>query len=176
MQTVADCVRPTYASDQPVCADARRLALDRELRDLLATVDLPSRVAPASLVEAQEAWFRRRSLCAFSERHAACLESAYSERLAVIRAVGSASTTAPHDAQAATCSHAPWGSSEVVFRRNGRHAATVMDTQARVLAVASVPARGNDWSPFVRITTRGAAIRFTTLDGTTVDCRIRPAD
>ena len=94
----------------------------------------------------------------------------------MIRAVGSASTTAPHDAQAATCSHAPWGSSEVVFRRNGRHAATVMDTQARVLAVASVPARGNDWSPFVRITTRGAAIRFTTLDGTTVDCRIRPAD
>jgi hypothetical protein len=36
VQSVADCERPTYASDQLVCADAELLALDRELRDGLA--------------------------------------------------------------------------------------------------------------------------------------------
>ena len=92
MQSVADCERPTYASDQLVCGDAELLALDRELRDLLATVDLQTQVAPASLFEPQDLWFRRRSLCAFSELHAACLKAAYSERIAVITAVGSAST------------------------------------------------------------------------------------
>jgi hypothetical protein len=51
-----------------------------------------------------------------------------------------------------------------------------MDMQARVLAVGFAAVRGNDWSPFVRITTRGATIRLTTLDGPVVECRIRPAD
>jgi uncharacterized protein YecT (DUF1311 family) len=177
VQTVADCDRPTYASDQLVCGDAELLALDRELRDLLATVDLHARVAPASLVEPQEAWFRRRSLCAFSETHAACLKAAYSERIAVITAVGSPSTAATKRAvESATCRDAPWGSSDVLIHRASRHTATVMDTQARVLAVAFASARGSDWSPSVRFAADGAAIRFTTLDGTSVDCRIRPAD
>jgi hypothetical protein len=52
----------------------------------------------------------------------------------------------------------------------------MMDRQTRVLAVAFVSARGSDWSPAVRFANDGAAIRFTKLDGTTVDCRIRPAD
>ena len=176
VQTVADCEHPTYASDQLVCGDAELLALDRELRDLLATVDLPARVAPASLFEPQEAWFRRRSLCAFSETHAACLKAAYSERIAVLTAVDSASAAATQGAEAATCENAPWGSRDVFIRRNSRHTATVMDTQARVLAVAFASARGSDWSPSVRFAADGAAIRFTTLDGTSVDCRIRPAD
>jgi uncharacterized protein len=176
VQTVADCERPTYASDQLVCSDARLMALDRELGNLLATVDFATRIAPGALVESQDQWFRRRSLCAFSERHAACLKAAYTERIAVIKVVHSASAAATRRAEAATCDEAPWGSSQVIVQRNGRHAATVMDTQARVFAVASVPARDSDWSPFVRITTRGAAIRFTTLDGTTFECLTRPAD
>jgi len=176
VQTVADCERPTYASDHLVCANARLLALDRELHDRLATVALPTRVAPASLVEPQEAWFRRRSLCAFSERHAACLEAAYSERIAVLTAVGSASSAVTQSAEAATCSNAPWGSSDVFIRRTSGHTATVMDMQGRVIAVAFASAPGSDWSPSVRFATDGAAIRFTTLDGTTVECRIRPAD
>ena len=176
VQTVADCERPTYASDQLVCADAGLLALDRELRDLLAMVDLPSRVAPASLVEPQEAWFRRRSLCAFSARHAACLKAAYSERIDVVTAVGSASTEATNRFEPATCGDTPWGSSEVLIRRMSGQTATVMDMQARVLAVASVSARGSDWSPAVRFAADGAAIWLTTLDDSTVECHIRPAD
>jgi len=176
VQAVADCERPTYASDQLVCADASLLALDRELRDLLATVDLPSRVAPASLVEPQEAWFRRRSLCAFSETHAACLKAAYSERIAVVSAVDAASAAVTRSAEAATCDNAPWGSRDVLIRRNSRHTATVMDARATVLAVAFTSARGSDWSPSVQLWRHGAVIRFTTLDGTAVDCRILPAD
>jgi uncharacterized membrane protein/uncharacterized protein len=176
VQAIADCERPTYASDQLVCGDARLLSLDRELRDLLAMVDLPSRVAPASLVEPQEAWFRRRSLCAFSETHAACLNAAYSERIAVLTAVNLASAAVTRGAEAATCDNAPWGSRDVLIRRNSRHTATVMDTQATVLAVAFTSARGSDWSPYVRFARDGAAIRFTTLDGTTVECHIRPED
>jgi len=175
-QSVADCEHPTYASDQLVCADAELLALDRELHDLLATVDLQARVAPASLVEPQELWFRRRSLCAFSERHAACLKAAYSERIAVVTAVGPASTEAMQSAEAASCSNAPWDSSDVLIRRTIGHTATVMDMQSRVLAVAFASARGSDWPPSVRFAADGAAIRFTTLDGTTVECHIRPAD
>jgi uncharacterized protein len=176
VQAVADCERPTYASDQLVCADAELLALDRKLRDLLATVDLASRIAPASLVEAQEAWFVRRSRCAFSESHAACLGAAYDERIAVLTAVDSATAAATRGAEAATCDGAPWGSTEVSIERNGRHAATVMDAQARVLAVASAAARGSVWSPFVRITNRNTTTRFTTLDGKTVECQLRSAD
>ncbi len=176
VQTVADCDRPTYASDQLVCADAALRALDHELRDLLATVELPSRVAPASLVEPQEAWSRRRSLCAFSETHAACLKTAYSERIALLAMVDPAAAAATRGTEAATCDNAPWGSADVLVRRKDRHTATVMDMQARVLAVGFAAVRGNDWSPFVRITTRGATIRLTTLDGPVVECRIRPAD
>ena len=176
VQSVADCERPTYASDHLVCGDTELRALDRELRDLLATVDLGARVAPASLVEPQEMWFRRRSLCAFSELHAACLKAAYSERIAVITAVGSASTEATQSAEAASCSNSPWGSSDVLIRRTSGHTTTVMDMQARVLVVAFASPRGSDWSPSVRFAADGAAIRFTTIDGTTVECHIRPAD
>jgi uncharacterized membrane protein len=141
VQRVADCRRPTYASDQLVCGDAGLLALDRQLSDLLATVDLQTRVAPASLFESQDLWFRRRSLCAFSERHAACLKAAYSERIAVITAVGSPSTGATQRSEPATCRDAPWGVSDVLVRRTSGQAATVMDLQARVFAVAFAPAR-----------------------------------
>jgi uncharacterized membrane protein/uncharacterized protein len=176
VQSVADCERPTYASDQLVCADAELLALDRELSDLLATVDLRARVAPASLIEPDDLWFRRRSQCAFSERHAACLKAAYSERIAVITAVDSALTEVTQRSESATCRDAPWASSDVIVRRTDDQSATVTDMQGRVLAAAFVTSRGGDWSPSVRYAMHGATIRFTTLDGSTVECHIRSAD
>ena len=176
VQTVADCDRPTYASDQLVCADAELRALDRKLRDLLAMVDLQARVAPASLIEPQDGWFRRRSLCAFSERHAACLKAAYSERIAVITAVVSASRETTQRAEPATCRDTPWGSSDVLIRRSSGQTATMTDMQARVLAVAFATTRDSDWLRSVGFATDGAAIRFTTLDGTTVECHTRRAD
>jgi uncharacterized membrane protein/uncharacterized protein len=175
-QSVADCERPTYASDQLVCADAELLALDRELSNLLATVDLQARVAPASLLEPQDLWFRRRSLCAFSERHAACLKAAYAERIAVIAAVGSAPTEVTQRSESASCGSAPWGPPDVIVRRTNDQSVAVADMQERVLAVAFVTSRGGDWSPSVRFAVHGAGIRFTTLDGTTIECHIRSAD
>jgi hypothetical protein len=176
VQSVADCDRPTYASDQLVCGDAGLRALDRELRDLLATVGLQDRIAPASLIEPQDLWFRRRSLCAFSERHADCLKAAYSERIAAITRVVLASTEATQRSETANCGSAPWGSSDIFVRRTSGQTATLTDMQARVLAVAFASARGSDWLPFVRFAADGAAIRLTMLDGTTVECDIGPVD
>lgn len=176
VQGVADCGRPTYASDQLVCGDAELLALDRQLGGLLASVDLPVRLAPTSLVESQEAWFRRRSLCAFSERHADCLKAAYAERIAMMTEVGRAATVATERWKPAACRDAPWGPSDVLVRLTSEQTATVLDMEGRVLAVAFVSARGSDWSPFVRFAADDAATRFTMLDGTTFECQIRPAD
>jgi uncharacterized membrane protein/uncharacterized protein len=173
-QSIADCDRPTYASDQLVCTDPELLALDRRLGELLATDASSGQVAPVSLVEPQEAWFRRRSLCAFSERHAACLKAAYSERIAVLTVIGKASPELTHSAQLTTCSKAPWGSSDVLIDRRADGSMTVLDAQARVLAVAFASPTAADWSPFVRSTTDGTTIRFTALDGTIAECRTRP--
>jgi uncharacterized membrane protein len=173
-QSVADCDRPTYASDQLVCADPDLLALDRKLGDLLAAAASSGQIAPVSLVEPQEAWFRRRSLCAFSERHAACLKAAYSERIAVISVVGKVSPEVRRSAQLATCSKAPWGSSDVLIGRGADGRMAVLDAQTRVLAVAFASPAAADWSPFVRFTTDGTAVRFTALDGTIAECRTHP--
>jgi len=173
-QSVADCDRTTYASDQLVCTDPDLLALDRKLGDLLAAAASSGQIAAVSLVEPQEAWFKRRSLCSFSERHAACLKAAYSERIAVISVVDKASPEVRRSAQLATCRKAPWGSSDVLIGRGADGLMAVLDAQARVLAVAFASPAAADWSPFVRFTADGATVRFTALDGTTAECRMRP--
>jgi len=173
-QSVADCDRTTYASDQLVCTDPDLLALDRKLGELLAAAVSSGQIAPVSLVEPHEAWFRRRSLCAFSERHAACLKAAYSERIAVITVVGKASPEVTRSAQLATCSKAPWGSSDVLIGRGADGLMAVLDAQTRVLAVAFASPAAGDWSPFVRFTTDGTTVRFTALDGTIAECRTHP--
>jgi uncharacterized protein len=38
-QVAADCVAPTYATDQLVCADAELKEMDRVMRERLATLD-----------------------------------------------------------------------------------------------------------------------------------------
>jgi uncharacterized membrane protein len=173
-QSVADCDRPTYASDQLVCTDPELLALDRKLGDLLATAVSSGQVAPVSLVEPQESWLMRRSLCAFSGQHAACLKAAYSERIAVISVVGNVSPEVGLSAQPAACSNAPWGSPNVLIGRAADGLMAVLDAETRVLSVAFVSPTAADWSPFVRYTTDGATVRLTALDGTVAECRTRP--
>ncbi|WP_157090857.1 hypothetical protein [Erythrobacter dokdonensis] len=38
-------------------------------------------------LEPQELWLRRRSMCAFNERHAECVEQAYEERIGILHAM-----------------------------------------------------------------------------------------
>ena len=81
-RTSADCAAPTYATDMLVCDDPELLALDAELARLWAEADPGGDTVAA---EAQAAWFRERSLCAFEDDHRGCAEAAYRDRIAALR-------------------------------------------------------------------------------------------
>jgi len=85
VQVTADCARPTYATDQLVCADPDLRAADDRLRTSFGSVAEP---AAARLLEARYAWFRRSRRCAFEVAHAACVAAAYREASAVVTALG----------------------------------------------------------------------------------------
>lgn len=88
-QVTANCLRPTYATDHLVCSDTELSALDQTLARML--VKLPSQVGSTDLpwTEGQQAWFKRRSLCAFEENHRECARDAYRTRVAELSALAS---------------------------------------------------------------------------------------
>jgi len=174
-QSVANCTNPTYASDAFVCADAELLGLDRQVRDALVGISFAGAVAPNSLVEDQQAWFRRRSLCAFSEKQAGCLRAAYSERIVVLDVLRKASPALAQSGATATCSGAPWDSTDARIKLGDRGPAIVMDAKGRVLTVALDAEPRDDWSPFVRFSTEGEMIRFSPLDDPAIECRTLPS-
>lgn len=85
-QTTANCANPVYASDQLVCSDSELKARDAELATLVGKAP----IAGAVLMESDSAWFTRRSRCAFSPDHRACLVAAYNERIALHDALAAA--------------------------------------------------------------------------------------
>lgn len=174
-QSVANCGNPTYASDSLVCVDSGLLGLDRKVGEALAGLSIMSRVAPQSLVEDQEAWFRRRSRCAFSGSHAGCLSAAYSERLVVLEVLRKASPALAQGGIMTACSGAPWDSAYARIRLGDRGLATAMDAEGRVLVVALDAGPRDDWSSFVRFTTEGEVIRFSPLDRPAIECRPVPS-
>jgi hypothetical protein len=130
-----------------------------------------SPIAPKALVETQEAWFRRRSLCAFADRHAACLSAAYIERIAVLDALGAETSRPPLQRTRATCSDAPWGNGTVRVRAPGSGALTIKGSDARILAVATPFEGGGDWTPHVAFTVDGSSIRLAPIGGVTIVCK-----
>jgi len=92
-QLAADCERPTYASDQLVCATPDILALDQRMADLLDRLDLEAVVRTDPSFEQQPDWLRRRSLCAFSTAHAECLRAMYEARIAELELLALACAT-----------------------------------------------------------------------------------
>lgn len=170
VQVAANCESPTYASDVQVCDDPRLLALDARMRDVWAELDFARVVAPDAWVEAQEDWFRRRSLCAFSERHTECLRSAYGERIAVLEAMRLVASRPSRRGTAAVCRGAPWGGGSVRLRAPATGALTIEDSDARVLAAATPLQPGGVWSPHVGFTVEGPSIRLVPLTGSPVVC------
>lgn len=174
-QVAADCERPTYASDVLVCADPELLRLDARMREAWAAADLASVVAPGAWVEPQDDWFRRRSLCAFIERHADCLQAAYVERIAVLEALGRVARRPPRGGMEVSCPEAPWGQSRVRLRAPESGALVIEDEQAQVLAAATAVEPDGLWLPFVRFEVDGSVIRLATLEGSAIVCTtIRP--
>lgn len=158
-QQTADCARPTYATDQLVCTDAALRVLDTRLARLLAARGRA--VPPASLwLEDQEAWFKRRSRCAFLADHRGCAAAAYQMRLAELRALasppvaGSRLRCVPDLAAAITAV-------------GGFGQRSLLDRDGRVALVAFPAGRG-PWQPFVTWQAGSKTLRIASLDGTVI--------
>jgi uncharacterized protein len=170
-QSAADCAAPTYASDQLVCADPALLALDRRMVELLAAAGSAAPAAALHWFEPQQVWFRRRSRCAFSERHAACLRAAYRERIDLLSALAGRGADQDRAALPAICTNAPWGNGPVRLHLGEQAPLTIEDGRGTVLVVASALQPRDDWSPFVRFVIEDAEIRLEPSEGTVVRCR-----
>jgi len=171
-QIAADCASPTYASDMLVCADPQLRALDARMVAAWSRLDLASALAPGAWVEDQQEWFKRRSLCAFSERHADCLRDAYVERIAVLEALQRVASRPPRQGAPTVCRGAPWGGAELRLRSPETGALTVEDRDARVV-VAATPLRPDEpWQPYVAFSVDGTTVRLTASSGATVECSL----
>jgi uncharacterized protein len=174
-QSAANCDRPTYASDQLVCADRGLLALDRKMVALLAADG--SAPSPPSLhgFELQDAWLRRRSRCAFSERHAACLRAAYTERIALLTALRTDGAGLRSGSFGAICPDSPWGNGIVLLHASDRGPLTIADGRGRVLLVASALPPQDDWTPFVRYRFEANTVLLEPRTGPVLRCRVTSA-
>jgi uncharacterized protein len=169
-QFAANCESPTYASDMLVCGDTSLRALDARMREAWEAVDFASVVAPGAWVEAQPDWFKRRSLCAFGDRHAECLQDAYVEHIAVLEALRLVASRPPRQGAAAVCSDAPWGRATVRIRAPLTGALVIEGTEARVLA-AAIPSRPvSAWTPYVGFSVEGASVRIVPISGRAIVC------
>lgn len=157
-QQTADCHNPVYASDQLVCSDPALKALDSALAAALARVS-----APASVwFEPQEAWFKRRSRCAFAADHALCAAAAYRERLAVLRDLAPDLKRSPvRCTDSAVTAIAASGDRTVLIGADGRLlGAAVADT-----------ARGS-WQPFLTLAKPAPRLKLTAQSGQVLTCRV----
>ena len=169
-QVAADCEASVYASDRLVCSDASLRALDARVRDAWIALDLEPVLAPGAWVETQDAWFKRRSLCAFSERHAECLRAAYIERVAVVEVLRLAASRTARPGIPMTCRDAPWGRAVVRLREPDAGGLTVEDSDARVLAVATPRRADPAWTPHAGFEAQGDAVRLEPMHGPIVVC------
>jgi len=172
IQNGADCERPSYASDRVVCGDAALLELDRQVRDAwMAIAAAQPAIDLPPLLESQQAWFSRRSRCAFVEAHAACLQATYLDRAGVLDAWQRAASGAlASPGTRMRCTNAPWGDVSVNVHPPGANALVITSLAGRALAIAS-PGTGQDgWLPFVRLDGSARQIRFRPLSGTAITC------
>ena len=171
-QGAANCDSPTYASDVLVCSDPQLRALDTRMLDAWSSLDLASVLAPAAWVEQQQEWFKRRSLCAFSERHADCVRDAYIERIAVLEALLRVASRPARQGTTTVCRDAPWGGAELRLRAPETGALTLEDVDARVVAAATALRPDSPWQPYVVFSVDGTAVRLRPTSGVTVECSL----
>jgi uncharacterized protein len=139
-QNGVDCNAKVYAIDTVVCDDPDLLAMDRAVR---STSDAGAEPPESRFFEAHETWFRRRGLCAMVEKARDCVAAAYSERLAIQKALGTNPTPAPTEMK---CSPAPWKGS--VRASITPEWITLLDSEGSVRGVA-VPMTTSGWRPIL---------------------------
>jgi hypothetical protein len=124
------------------------------------------------LLEAQEAWFSRRSRCAFVEAHAACLQAAYRDRARVLDAwQRTVSGAFAGTGTRMRCAGAPWGDATVVVHRPTADALMVSGLDGRALAIATPGGGADGWRPFVQLEVAEAPIGLRPLSGEVISCR-----
>lgn len=164
-QSTADCERPSYASDQLVCAEEALSALDQALRAALQAAAMPG--APAGIaMEPQTDWFKRSRACAMRAAHRACLEAAYRERIALVNALPALSPSSLSWQHAVCEGHAATfatlGPDVLALRWQGR---TILATTATAL---------DRWTPFAWVQRRADSLTLHQKNGPTLDCVERP--
>lgn len=140
-QESADCVHPVYATDQLICADPELRRLDA---DLVASVVRVHRMSgwPASpLFEGQQAWFKRRSLCAFQKKHRDCVVLAYRTRIRELEALA----VRPSGGVFLRCKGNP---AQLMLFPGPQEGRIITDAAKTPLFVA-FPAAATPWTPFV---------------------------
>jgi uncharacterized protein len=171
-QSAANCATPTYASDQLVCADPALLALDQRMAPLLDAASSAASFSALHWFEPQPLWFRRRSRCAFSPRHGACLKAAYRERIDVLSALAGRASDQARPELPAICDSAPWGTVPVRLQLGDQAPLSIEDGRGTVLMVASALQPRDDWSPFVLLVIEDTEIRLEPPGGAVLRCRV----
>lgn len=180
-QLAADCQTPTYASDVVVCGDEALLSVDREVTQLYESLQGALQPAPdggmldpLALFEPQDAWFRRRSLCAFSSHQPDCLRAAYGERLRVLRALALQRDQASPEVVFAVCRNSPWGLGPTgIGATQLGEIVLIAPSSGRVRAVAVSERPGSGWTPYLRHEAEGSVLRLFPLEGPVITCELR---
>jgi uncharacterized protein YecT (DUF1311 family) len=182
-QFLAQCESPAYASDVVVCGDDELMDLDRRLRRLYEPLQQSlepgatgTLLDAAALVEPQDAWFRRRSLCAFSPRHADCLRAAYAERLQVLGAARMYLRQPPVEVLRGVCRSAPWGLIDVLISATQRGEILLASGHGRLLAIAVGEVPRDDWTPYLRHEAEGSQLHLFPVEGPVITCELRQPD
>ena len=164
-QTSADYARPTYASAMLVCEDSELKARDAELAAFVSSAPL----AGAALMESDAEWFKRRSRCAFSADHRACLLAAYDERMALREAL----TAAPSpDEKPALCTAGKGGIGTRYSPAPG-NALVLRDasTEEALGVLFRHEPEDAPWKPFAAYSLLAMRMSIRTTDGTFWRCR-----
>ncbi len=141
-QRTADCTAPTYATDALVCGDTTLLETDWQLVRLYDAAETTGLRIEGALTESSTEWLRRRSRCAFSPNHRACVVAAYRERMSVVQALLAARAgTAPLTVR---CGADQWRGRHVRTAA-GLEALVLSDEAGRPVGVALAAAEGPDW-------------------------------
>lgn len=146
-QESADCMRPVYATDQLVCLDAQLRRLDADIVARATRVREISAWPGSSLFEDQQAWFKRRSLCAFQKDHRACVAAAYRSRITELDALLDSSI---EGASLRCKGQADWR----ISPGTSQGSRIIADANGSALLVA-FPAAETPWVPFVRYRVSG---------------------
>jgi uncharacterized protein len=162
-QFTADCAAPVYASERLICSDSELLGTEAQIADLWRAAQ--PNWSPGPWLEQQEAWFRRRALCAFQTEHRACLQGANAER---VRVLAAASRRPGAIASPARCISEDVSQTVSVDRRDQTLAAYDQHGLTWLASRADT-----HWRPFT-VWEGGRSLTVVRADGTRLTCRVDP--